>query len=68
MTTEWRARRTTKAEDAQAVGVAAGVAFATGAITFWLVRTLLGRDAIELAPPALPPADEPRRLPGASDS
>lgn len=68
MTVEWQARPTTPAEDVQAVGVAVGIAVATGVVTFWLVRTLLGRDAIELGPPALPPASEPRRLPGATDS
>lgn len=68
MSTEWRVRPTTKAEDAQAVGLAATVAVATGAVTFWWVRTLLGRDPIELDPPALPGPEEPRQLPGASDS
>ena len=71
MTSEWRPRSTTPEEDAQAVAVAVGAGIAVGAVTFWLVRTFLGRDAIDLEPPpterALEPPVEPGRIgPGPS--
>lgn len=60
MSVTFRPRDTTPAEDAQALGVAVGAALAVGTVTFWVVRTLLGRDAVELEPGHLPAADETR--------
>lgn len=44
-------RRETTTAAVAAVAVAAGAA----TLTFWLVRTLLSRDEVQLRPPASPP-------------
>ncbi len=54
MSTDWRPRDTTPEEDARAAVVAVGVGVAVGAVTFWLTRTLLGRDGVSIRPPAGP--------------
>lgn len=53
MSVDWRPRDTTPAEDARALLMAVGAGAAVGAVTFWLARTLLGRDAVQIEPPAL---------------
>ena len=51
-------------ETGAAAGAAVAVAVGTGLVTFWLVRTLLSREAVEVRPPAITTADEgPGRLP-----
>lgn len=51
-------------ETGAAAGAALVVGLGTAAATFWLVRTLLAREAVELRPERLPPAEEgPGRLP-----
>ena len=44
-------RRETTTAAVAAMAVAAG----TATLTFWLVRTLLSRDAVDLRPPNAPP-------------
>jgi hypothetical protein len=71
MSSDWRPRDTTPGEDAQALFLAVGTAAAVGAVTFWLTRTLLGRDRIRLDPPVpgrgeAPTGEPPRIGSGAS--
>jgi hypothetical protein len=66
MNGDWRPRETTPVEDAQALILAVGTAAAVGAVTFWLAKTLMGRERIRIEPPELDrpqaPADETGRL------
>lgn len=51
-------------ETSAAAGAALVVGLGTAAVTFWLVRTLLSREPVELRPERLPPGQEgPGRLP-----
>lgn len=51
-------------ETGTAVAAAVVVGAGTAAVTFWLVRTLLSREPVDLRPRSLPPGDEgPGRLP-----
>lgn len=49
-------RRETTTAAVAAMAVAAG----TAAVTFWLVRTLLSRDVVDLTPPTAVPSLPPR--------
>ena len=58
----WVPVRPGRRETATAAVAAMAAAAGTAAVTFWLVRTLLSRDVVDLKPPpavpSLPPQDE----------